>query len=67
LDTGPAGILQANNRRALFHGHFLHFADFLGMGLRERSAKDRKVLRKHKSLAAINGAPDLQINAEPSA
>jgi len=57
LNTGAAGIVQANNRRALFEGHALNFANLLSVGFRQRAAEDCKILSINKSFTAINRAP----------
>ena len=57
LNTRPTGIVDANQRRAVLHSHILNFADFLGVGFRQRAAKHRKVLREHIDQPPVDCAP----------
>ena len=54
LDARAAGIVEADHGGAHFHGHFHDFAYFLGVGLRERSAEHRKVLREDEHHATVD-------------
>ena len=53
----PPEVVQADQRRAVLHGHIHDLADLRGMHLAQRSAKDREVLREHVDQAAFNRAP----------
>lgn len=57
LDTRTTAVIEPDHWCSLFDRHFLHLADFAGMSLGERAAKDSKILREHKGLAAIDRAP----------
>ncbi|ENR04566.1 hypothetical protein H721_01164 [Brucella ovis IntaBari-2006-46-332] len=57
LDARAAGIVKADDRRAVFYGHVHDLADFLRMGFRKRAAQNREVLAEHIDLTAIDGAP----------
>ena len=56
LNPRTAGIVDPDNRRAHFHRHVLHFADFFGVGLRQRPTKHGEILTIHEHQAAIDGA-----------
>src|SRR5687768_8831060 len=57
LDSRPTRVVETNNRCAVLHRH-VHYLDYLlGMPLRERTSKDRKVLRKYIDKPAVNSAP----------
>ena len=56
LNAGATGVIQANHRRANPHRQIHHFADLLRVGPRQRAAKDRKVLGKHKHLTTADQA-----------
>ena len=56
LNTGTTRIIETNNWCAYFHGLIHKLADFFCVGLRERAAKDSKVLAKYKYQTAINSA-----------
>jgi hypothetical protein len=57
LDAGTTGIEQADDGRTVAQGEVLDLADFLGMRLGQRPAKDREVLCKQIDDAAVDRAP----------
>src|SRR4029077_11512933 len=57
LDTGAAGVEQADDRRPRPHGHVLDLHDLLRMGLRQRAAEYGEVLGEQEDGAAVHGAP----------
>lgn len=56
LNARAAGVVDADDGHAGFHGVFHGVANFLGVDLAERSAADRKVLGVSGHGAAINVA-----------
>ncbi len=52
--TPAAGVIQADDWRAILHGVIHDFADLLGVSLGERTAKDREILREHVDQSPIN-------------
>ena len=57
LDARAAGIVEADDRRAVAQRHVLHLLDLLGMGFRKRAAEDGEVLGEEEDGPAIDGAP----------
>ena len=57
LDARPAGVEQADDRRARLHRHVLHFHDLLRVGLGERAAEHGEVLGEQENGAAVHGTP----------
>ena len=56
LDARAAGIEDADNRRAVLHGHLLDLDDLVGMGAAEAAAEDGEILGEDVDEAAIDGA-----------
>ena len=56
LDTGSAGIVQANARRAHAHGQILYLPDLVRVLLTKGAALYRKVLRERIDKTAVNRA-----------
>ena len=56
LDARAARVVDADHRAAEAHGEVHHLADLLGVGLAQRAAEDREVLREHEHLAPVDGA-----------
>ena len=56
LDARPAGIVEADDRRADAHRQVHDLADLLGVGLGERSAEDREVLAEDEREPAVDRA-----------
>ncbi|HXE39641.1 MAG TPA: hypothetical protein VN639_14310, partial [Azonexus sp.] len=54
LDAGAARVVQADDRRAGLHRQVHHLADLPRVGLRERAAEDREVLREHEHDPAVD-------------
>ncbi len=54
LDPRAAGIVQADDRRPGLHREIHHLADLLRVGLRERAAEHREVLREHVHGPRVN-------------
>ena len=52
LNPRPTGILQADNRRAVAHGHLLHLVDFLRMQVFETVLGDN-VAKAHIALVSV--------------
>ena len=57
LDAGAAGIVDADDGRAVPQRHVLHLLDLFGMRLRQRAAEHREILGEQKDRAAVDGAP----------
>ncbi len=57
LNTGTAGIVDPDHRRAVFNGHIHDLADLGRMRRRDGPAQNREVLRKDIDHAAVDGAP----------
>jgi len=55
LNACPAGVVEADDRRAHLNRQVHDLADFLGMRLAQRSAEDGEILAEDKDLAAIDG------------
>ena len=55
LDTGTAGIVQADAGGAVTQGHVLDLADFLAHGLGQGTARNREILGKYVYQAAADG------------
>ena len=53
----PPGVVEADDRDAELEGEVHDLADLLGVGLRERTAEDREVLREHRGLPPVD-APE---------
>ena len=56
LDARAARIVEADDRRAIAHGHVHDLDDLRRVGFRQRSAKDREVLREGVDDAAVDAA-----------
>ena len=56
LDARPARVVDADHRAAEAQREIHDLADLLGVGLAQRAAEDREVLREHEHLAAVHGA-----------
>ena len=56
LNAGTARIVEADDGRAHFHRHVLHFADFLGVVLGQRAAEHGEILAVDEHEAAVDGA-----------
>ena len=56
LDARAAGIVQADHGRAGLERQVHDLDDLLGVGLRERSAEDREILREDVGRAAVDQA-----------
>ena len=56
LDARAARVVQADDRRAELHRQVHDLDDLRGVGLRERSAEHREVLREREDLAAVDQA-----------
>ena len=56
LNARAAGIVQADHRRAGLQRQVHDLADFLRVGLRERAAEHREILREHVDQAAVDAA-----------
>ena len=54
LDAGAAGVGQTDDRCAACHREIHHFADLLGMGLRQRSSEHGEVLGIDEDRPAID-------------
>src|SRR6185436_15112544 len=54
LYASPTGIVQADNRRSDFHGQVHHLTNLFCVSFGKGTSKDRKVLRKHKDLPAVD-------------
>ncbi len=57
LDAGAAGIVKADDRRAVPERHFLHLHHLLGMRFRQRAAENGEILGEDKDRAAVDRAP----------
>ena len=57
LDSRAAGVVEADDGRPRLHRHVLNLDDFLRVGLGERTAEHGEILREHKRLAPVHGAP----------
>jgi hypothetical protein len=55
LDTGTARVVETDAGRTHLHGQILHFADFLGHGLGERTTVDGEILSIEIDQAAVDG------------
>ena len=55
LDARTARVVQTDAGRTHFHGQILHFADFLGHGLGERTTVDGEILSIEIDQAAVDG------------
>ena len=56
LDARAAGVVQADDRRAVAHRHVHHLADLGGVGFRQRAAEHGEVLREGVDHAAVDAA-----------
>ena len=56
LDSRPAGIVEADDRRADLHREVHDLADLLGIRLRERPAEDREVLAEDEHQPPVDRA-----------
>ena len=56
LDAGAAGVVQADDRRAGDDGQIHDLADLVGVGLGERAAEHREVLREDVDRPAVHRA-----------
>ena len=56
LNARAARIVQADDRRAELHRQIHDLHDLRGVGLRQRSAEDREVLREREHLAPVDQA-----------
>ena len=50
----PPGVVEADDRRAELHREIHHLHDLRGVGLRQRSAEHREVLREGEHLPAVD-------------
>ena len=57
LDARPAGVEQADDRRAVLQRHILQLGDFLRMRLAQRAAEHGEILGEDEDGAAIDRAP----------
>ena len=57
LDTRPAGVEEAHDRRAVLDRHVLDLGDLLRMRFAEGAAEDGEILGENVSRAAIDRAP----------
>ena len=76
LNARAAGIVEADDGRAVLQGEVHDLADFLRVGFRERAAEDGEVLREDVDQAAVDAAvagdeavagDDLLVHAEIAA
>ncbi len=56
LDARPARVVDPDHGAAEAQGEIHDLADLLRVGLAERAAEDREVLREHEDLAAVHRA-----------
>ena len=56
LDARAAGVVEADDRRAVPHREVHHLADLLGVRLAQRAAEDGEVLREDVDEAAVDAA-----------
>ena len=56
LDPRATRIVQSDDGRAHFNGHVRNLADFLGNGLRQRTAEHGEVLGVNKNLSPLHQA-----------
>ena len=56
LDARAAGVLQADDRRAVLHGEVHDLADLLSVGLTQRTAENGEVFGHDVDAAAVDGA-----------
>ena len=54
LDARAAGVVEADDRRAVLHRQVHHLADLLGVGLGQRAAEDGEVLGEDVDQAAVD-------------
>src|SRR3954454_15266167 len=54
LDARAAGVVQSDNRRTHFDREIHDLHDLGGVGFRQRSAKDREVLREGVDRSAVH-------------
>ena len=57
LDARAAGVVDADDRRAVPQRHVLHLLDLFGMRLRERAAEDGEILGEEEDGAAVDRTP----------
>ncbi len=57
LDARPAGVEEADDRRAVLDRHVLDLGDLLRMRLAERAAEHGEILGEDIDRAAVDGAP----------
>ena len=57
LDAGAAGIEQSDDRRPHAQRHVLHLGYLARMGLAERAAEHREILREDEDRATVDRAP----------
>jgi hypothetical protein len=57
LDARPAGVEEADDRRAGLERHVLDLGDLLRVRLGQRAAEDGEVLGEDEDRAAVDGAP----------
>ena len=56
LDPGPAGVVQADDRRADLHGKVHHLAHLFRVCLGKRAPENREVLGEDEDEPAVDGA-----------
>src|SRR5690606_23164640 len=56
LDARAAAVVEADHRRADFHGHVHHLADLLRVAFGQASAEHGEVLAEHEHEAAVDRA-----------
>src|SRR5207245_4948962 len=54
LDASPARVVEPDDRHPDLHRQVHDLADLRGVGLAERSAEHREILREHEDLAAVD-------------
>src|ERR1035437_868234 len=54
LNTRPAGVVETDHGRAVFHRQVHHLADLLGVRLAQRAAEHREVLREDVHETAVD-------------
>ena len=57
LNARSRSVVEANHWRSNLEGHVHEFVNLLGVHLAKRPTKHGEVLREHKDLAPIDGAP----------
>jgi hypothetical protein len=57
LDARAAGVIDADDGRAIAERHVLHLLDLFRMRLRQRAAEDGEILGEEENGAAVDGTP----------